>query len=222
MVKLSKRLLKIAEMVPKDATVADIGCDHAYLAIYLVLTGKTNKAIVTDIRKKPLLKAKENIEKFNLTKIIFPRLGDGLEAIQKEDKIDTLIISGMGGKLILKILNEGKDKLSPTLILQANNSVRDLRLWCQNNNYKIVDEAIVYEKGHYYEIIFAKRGHKLLTEKEILFGPILLKRKESLFIEKYKKELDLKRKILKNIKDEDSIQYKNIEKEIKILESILE
>lgn len=51
MVKLSKRLLKIAEMVPKDATVADIGCDHAYLAIYLVLTGKTNKAIVTDIRK---------------------------------------------------------------------------------------------------------------------------------------------------------------------------
>ena len=52
----------------------------------------------------------------------------------------------MGGKLILKILNEGKDKLPPTLILQANNSVRDLRLWCQNNNYKIVDEAIVYEK----------------------------------------------------------------------------
>ena len=105
--KLSKRLQTIADFVKKNSVVADIGTDHAHIPIYLIKNNIIDKAYACDINKGPLEKAKENIENFGVSENIVLRLSNGLDKMSSKE-VDTIIIAGMGGELIIDILNRGK------------------------------------------------------------------------------------------------------------------
>ena len=109
--KLSKRLASVASFVEQGAILADIGSDHAYLPCHLVMEGRISKAIAGEVVKGPFESAVKNVRKKGLTDKITVRLGNGLEAVQENDGVDTITIAGMGGPLIASILHDGSKKV---------------------------------------------------------------------------------------------------------------
>ncbi|KOY77967.1 uncharacterized protein RZ75_07270 [Apilactobacillus kunkeei] len=192
--KLSQRLKVVADFVPQNSRVADIGSDHAYLPVYLMKQKQIEFGIASEVAKGPLDNAIQEIKAEGLSDRIDTRLADGLLSVQPEDKIDCVTIAGMGGTLIKNILENGKSHLSgdELLILQPNVGEDRLRTWLMNNQYQISDETILREDGHTYEIIVAKKTDEPVkyTEQEIKFGPFLLKQHSDVFVEKWENEIE--------------------------------
>lgn len=187
---LSKRLEAVATLVEIDARVIDIGCDHAYLDIYLT-QNNGNSCIATDINKNALDIAKANIKKYKLEDKIETKLTDGLTDIEVLDD-DNLVIAGMGTYTILNILKT--NKLPNTLIISSNNKIDILRKELIKLGYIIDSEIFLIDKGKSYIIIKFVKGYKKYNKFDILLGPILKNNIE------YKKYLIGKnRKILSNI-----------------------
>ncbi len=107
---LSERLRAVAALVTSGGTVADIGTDHAYIPIYLIQTGAVSRAIAMDVNQGPLARAREHIAQYGLEASIETRLSDGLAAL-RPGEADSIVIAGMGGALMVRILDEGRDKL---------------------------------------------------------------------------------------------------------------
>lgn len=191
MINLSKRLKKIADYIPENSRIVDIGCDHALLDIYLVQTKKTNQIIASDINPNALKNAKKNIKKYNLEDKIKTIESKGLENIDTSN-LNTIVISGMGSHTIVGILYSNLKKLKniENLILQSNNDLDFLRTKITKIGYYIEDESLIKDSNIIYTILLLKKGKKHYTKKELFFGPILLKNKEKLFLEKNKKDLE--------------------------------
>lgn len=208
MIKLSKRLEKIASFVDNGASVVDIGCDHALLGIYLVLNKKDTKVVASDVNKNALNNAVSNIEKYKLTDKIDTVLSNGLESIDVTG-LDTIIISGMGTHTMVGILYNNLSKLKniDTIILQSNNDIDFLRKKVTSIGYYIEQEVLVKDKKIIYTIIKFKKGHKFYSYKELYFGPCLLKENSSLFKEKNRLELE-KLKIIYPMIPKGHLMYK--------------
>ncbi len=227
--KVNLRLNKLATMVDQDARIADIGTDHAYLPIELVKSGKVNFAIASDIGKGPLDNAKQDIKEAGLEGKIETRLGAGLETISAKDNIDTVVIAGMGGNLMSQILNDAlvNKKMSfDTLILEPNVGEYGVRKWLMQHSYQIVDEQIVAEAGHIYELIKAKKTESNipLTEKELYFGPILIKTKNQTFTNKWIGQLKYQQNLLVNLnkaKNKDMSHIKQVQEQIEMIKGEL-
>lgn len=184
--KMNLRLNTLAKMVDSGSRVADIGTDHAYLPIELVKNGKIDFAIASDVAAGPLENAKTDIAEAGLSAQIETRLGNGLETVTHQDQIDTVVIAGMGGKLMVDILDAAwsKEYQFDTLVLEPNIGEAGVRNWLMMHNYQIMDERLIAEAGHTYELIKAKLTDTKhdLTEKEIFFGPFILQEKILFFI----------------------------------------
>ena len=150
-VTLSKRMRMLADMVTAGNCVADVGCDHAFLSIYLVQTGKCPKCLAMDVRKGPLSGAKEHIASHGLGEYIETRLSDGLSAYHTGEA-QTLVCAGMGGKLMEKILTEGGEKARSfkELILQPQSEIPEFRIYLRKAGFLISEEEAVYEDGKFY------------------------------------------------------------------------
>ncbi len=176
--KLSKRLQTIADFVPIGGVVGDIGTDHGYIPAYLIDSKKSKKVIGTDISKGSLDKIIQYVKLLNFQDHIDTRLGNGLEVIALNE-IDTVIISGMGGLLIRDILSKDL-KITNTIthfILQPNIAAKELRQYLIQNNFKIVDEELIFEENKYYEIIYAIKGEsKVDYEMDYEISPILIRK----------------------------------------------
>jgi len=226
--KLSNRLIAIANFIPKNSIVADIGTDHGYIPVYLVENNIAKKVIGTDISKGSLDKIIDYIKTLNLEHIIDARLGDGLEVI-KPYEVDTVIIAGMGGLLIRDILEKNKEVTDSiaNFILQPMVAAKELRQYLVDNNFEIIEEELVKEDGKYYEIIFAKKG-KSYIEKEIYYeiSPLLIKKKHPLlreFIQFRLRELENIIEEIKDINTEKSKErYLEISAKIKDYKGVLE
>ncbi|MCF1842333.1 class I SAM-dependent methyltransferase [Lactobacillus jensenii] len=225
---LETRLAHLAAMVDENTRLADIGTDHAYLPIDLVKSGKIQFAIASDVAKGPLDNAKTDILEAGLSNQIQTRLGSGLETIKPEDKIETVVIAGMGGKLMTDLLEAAKEKdeLYPTLILEPNIGEPGVRKWLTEHNYQIIQEEIIDTAGHIYELIKAILTDKMhqLSDKEILFGPFLLKEKNSVFIKKWTNQLAYQKQLLVNLnkaKNKDMTRISEVEQRIKFIEGEL-
>lgn len=168
---LSKRLQAVATLVDVGSRVIDVGCDHAYLDIYLTLNND-NKCIATDINENALSIAKTNIKKYKLSNKIETILTDGLKDI-KINKDDNIVISGMGTHTILEILKT--NTLSDTLIISSNNNIDILRENIIKLGYYIDSEIFIIDKKKPYIIIKFKKGIKKYTKIDYKFGPILKK-----------------------------------------------
>lgn len=197
------RLNKLAELVDPGTRLADIGTDHAYLPIQLAKEGKIDFAIASDVAEGPLHNARTDIAEAGLSDRIETRLGSGLETLKASDNIETVVIAGMGGKLMSDLLAEAANRgvFYPILILEPNIGESTVRSWLVENNYEIITEQIVEEAGHIYELIKARLtdSRHALNEEEIVFGPFLRKEKSSVFIKKWKNQLAYEEKLLGNL-----------------------
>ncbi|GGV08471.1 tRNA (adenine(22)-N(1))-methyltransferase [Lactobacillus acetotolerans] len=225
---MNLRLNTLAQMVEPGSRVADIGTDHAYLPIELVKNKQINYAIASDIAKGPLQNAKNDIAEAGLQGKIETRLGPGLSTVNHNDDIDTVVIAGMGGKLITDILDDAWNKhfCFKTLILEPNIGEPGVRKWLMGHKYQIVTEKLIVESGHTYELIKARAVKKRinLSEKKILFGPYILKEKNSIFYQKWENQLAYHKKLLLDLnkaKKKDLQHINQVKQEIKLIEGEL-
>lgn len=180
---LSKRLYSLVRYIEIKDKVIDIGCDHALLDIYLVKNKIQGNMIVSDIHENALKSGIENIKKHKLSKKIEARLGNGLEVLNENDRVDTILISGMGTSTIISILSHEYIKKVNKLIIQSNNNHEELREYLTKNGFFIASEDyLVDNKKNYINIVF-ERGIRKYKKDEIKYGPILIKNKEYLNFE---------------------------------------
>jgi len=190
--KLSSRLQCIANMVEKCETVADIGTDHAHLPIYLIKNSISKKVIASDLRNGPARKAQKNIKESGVEDAIEVRVGNGLEVI-KPMEAETIIIAGMGEKLITRILENGQNtaKACRNLILQSMTHHFELRAWLKENKYDIIDEDLCEEEGRIHLVLKVNNKVKNQDGINIYFGTILFEKNHPLlnaYIHKHIKE----------------------------------
>ena len=152
--KIDDRLSTIADFVRQNSRVADIGCDHGYLICSLALDGKIVSGIASDINVKPLEAAIKEIKANGLNDIIACRLGSGLDNVSA-DEVDDIVIAGMGGETIAKIIDECRWKTDENkrYILQPMSKAPDLRRWLFNNGFSIEQEKICIADGKYYAVM---------------------------------------------------------------------
>ena len=193
---LSKRLTALANMVTDGNRLADIGTDHGYIPIYLCQTGKIPSALAMDIGKGPLQQAQTHIAEHGLSEQIKTRLSDGMAALQFGEA-DTILIAGMGGGLVMKILSEGAEKLTgkEELILQPQSEIALVREFLRVRNFQILNEDMILEDGKYYPMMKVSQ-QKAAEQTKILpqevadaFGPVLLQKRHPVLKEWLEREL---------------------------------
>jgi tRNA (adenine22-N1)-methyltransferase len=156
---LGERLSAIADMLGIFDTVADIGSDHGRLAAALLQAGKVKRVIASDISSLSLNKARSLAAACGLENRIDIRTADGLKGL-KENEAAALVIAGMGGTLILKLL-AASPKIAQSakrIVMQPMRGTAELRFYLHHNGFRIVDERIAYEAGRYYQLIAAQFG----------------------------------------------------------------
>lgn len=202
---LSDRLAAAVNLMTPSGCVADIGCDHAHVAIYLIENGFAEKVIACDINKGPLSRAAQNIEKAGLSDRIECRLCDGLGGIEPGE-CDTIIIAGMGGPLMMKILSEGSavsDK-ADRLILQPQSDVPGFRSFIQKNKMAIDDETMVFDQGKYYPMMRVVHGvQKEWVGADNEYGKMLIEKKDPILRDFLEREYEYISNLLKTLDESD-------------------
>lgn len=204
--KLSNRLKAVASFVEKGSNIADIGTDHGYIPIYLVKEAIAQRAIAMDIRTGPLKRAHDHIKEHGLQDRIETRLSDGLGQLNPGEA-DTVIIAGMGGELILHILEQGKPLwesvnrwiLSPQLDLER------VRRYLQQHGFCIREEIMVEEDGKFYNILLVIRG-KMEYRKvsDFRYGKILIEKGDPVLLRYLEKEENLAKQVLIQVRTQDT------------------
>lgn len=191
---LDPRLSCAASMVRQGAAAADIGTDHAYIPVYLTLAGISPRAIAADINKGPLERARANAEKYGAADRIRFVLTDGLRGIPlEEDGIGDIVICGMGGELIARIVGDSDYTRQPGvhLILQPMSCPEELRTFLAEAGYAILDEKMCEAAGRIYTCILAEYTGKAysLTPAEKLMGPVNIRKGGELFRRHLEREI---------------------------------
>lgn len=223
---LSPRLKKIAELVPKGTkALADIGTDHAYLPAYCILNGICQSAFAMDVNEGPLKRAEETLAKYNVKDKITLRLSDGIEKLQNGEA-DVIVIAGMGGLLIKKILEEHKEVISKDtiLILQPMIAQRELREYLFNCGFCVENEYVVSEGNKHYNIFSVKASENSdFDDRDIIIGRNLSKNSPECFIKYAEYKIRVLTKILKGMeKSTLEISTDEIKKELFMFEKELE
>lgn len=225
--KLTPRLQAAAGKIKIGSLFADIGTDHAYIPIYAVKNDISKRAIATDVRKGPLIKAERNIRLYGLLDRISLRQGSGLMPLS-EHEVDCAIMAGMGGYLICDMLASGK-KQADTIkyfIFQPIQAPEVLREYLYKNNYFIYDEQLAKENNKIYEIIVAEHGSERV-EDAIYYevGKKLIENKDPLLEAFINIKIDELLKVMQKIKnigtENARTRYQECASKIKKYEEVL-
>lgn len=166
MIECSKRLQSIIEWIDSDV-IADVGCDHAYVAVEAVLENKAKKAYACDIASGPLEHAKKTIETYHVEQQVSCILMNGIENLP--DDVRQIVIAGMGSSTIISILQEGI-KEGVTLLLSPHKDAHLLREYLMNAGFTIVKEKIIQEDTHFYPVMKVCKGKQKISEADIYYG----------------------------------------------------
>ena len=208
---LSKRLQTVAHLVHSGGVVADIGCDHGFTIIYLVMNQLASAGIAMDVADGPLMRAKEHIHQYGLDNRIALRKSDGLQQLV-EGEADTILISGIGGALMERILREFPHVtqsakvpvLSQTVLraLSPQSEIYKVRHALHDLGFVIAQEEMVFDQGKYYTIIRCERGSEhYFTEEEYIYGGDLMRTRHPVFLEYMQKELARVQHVLEAMPD---------------------
>ena len=154
---LGARLGLCASLTREGCRLADVGTDHAYLPVWLARMGRIRSAVAGDVREGPLHSARQNIERYGVQELVAARLSDGLDAVSPEEA-DDVVIAGMGGELILRIVGEtpwlwdGEKRL----VLQPMSSVPELRLGLRALGFAVLEEHAAVDGGKVYSAFAAQ------------------------------------------------------------------
>lgn len=203
--KLSKRLELLAFLVSKykkGNILADIGTDHAYLPCYLIERNIIEKAYACDVAKGPFAASLSTIKQYHFENKVEALLGDGLDPIVDKE-VDMVTIAGMGSFLIVEILEKNKDYLNNVkqFYLQPNANTDHLREYLFKNHFKIIDEKIIKDGHHVYEMMLVENTHQNVqyTQEDIMFGPVLRKNKDEVFMSYWNKQYQTCLKIMNDL-----------------------
>ncbi|HHX67783.1 MAG: class I SAM-dependent methyltransferase [Miniphocaeibacter sp.] len=197
------RLIKIINMIENNSIVADIGTDHGLIPIFLSEKNIAKKIIASDISEKSLYKLIEKLNNSYLLDNIETRVSDGLGKY-KPFEMDTIVISGMGGLLITDILKKDLTiaKSANNLILQANNSLYELRKFLHENGFKIIEEDDLFENDKYYQIIKTEVGlEKYENKYEYEFGKLLIEKKSKSLYEQLNRLIKINSNLIEDLKE---------------------
>jgi len=222
---LSQRLSSVASMVTAGNCLADVGTDHGYVPIYLYERNVISHAIAMDVNKGPLEHATLHIAESGMKDAIETRLSDGLAAL-KPGEADSVVIAGMGGPLIIRILSAYPEVTASLkeLILQPQSEIPEVRRWLYEQGYEIIEEHMVFEDGKYYPMFKAVKNPQAekLTDLEYKFGKISVLGEPSVLKAYLIREIANKQVILEKLKEEATEKSKNRAKEIKAILAELE
>ncbi len=224
MVKISERLQTAASMVSDGYTLADVGTDHGYIPIYLLEQKKIPSAIAMDINEGPLERAKEHIRLYGLDPYIQTRLSDGVEALMPGET-DSILIAGMGGGIVMHILEDGKEvcQAAKELILQPQSELERVRSYLMENGYEILAEDMVLEEEKFYPMMKVRYTGTFSTTEDVemlklshLYGGLLLKKQHPVLKTYLEKEQKLFLSIRENLeKQPESEKIANRLEEVK-------
>lgn len=171
---LQPRLRAIADLVPDGSLLADIGTDHGYIPVSLLLEGRIRHAVASDIGAEPLEHARRTARKWDVEHGIDFRLCDGLAGFRHHEA-DTIVIAGMGGDNIATILSAAPWATGgELLLLQPMSKAEVLRTWLPRNGYRIEAEQLVADKGVLYPILSVRGGEMSLATEAQAWGGFLL------------------------------------------------
>ena len=242
---LSNRLQAVADLLDYHEAIADIGCDHGFVSIYLIESKKESKVLAMDVNKGPLERAREHVAEKRLSTYIETRLSDGAKAINyikhedgtAEPEVQAALIAGMGGRLMIRILQDSLDKFTTMdeFILQPQSEIPKVRQFIREIGYHIEKENMILEDGKYYPMMKAVRGRAndisrdgvpqivadSLAESGILlqelfdeYGECLLKERNETLLQFLKFERELYIDILKKLKQTETSKVELCQKEI--------
>lgn len=218
---ISKRLKILSQMIPEDCFgVFDVGSDHGYLLSLIREKNSNIKLCGLENKKGPF----ENLKKGTKNKNINCFLSDGLNSYSPDYNL--VVLAGMGYQNIVNIVNKNITKITDIeyFLVDSHNFIPLIREYFINIGYFIENENILLENGIYYELILFKKGKRSYTKEEIEFGPILIKNKEKLLIDKYESINKKYQEIVNSFEDknnENVIKFqKNIEFNNKLIETI--
>lgn len=231
---ISRRLQKIAEYIPQGSRVADIGSDHAYLPTYLVGTGQSTYIVAGEVNEGPFQSARNRVKACGLEDFVKVRKGDGLEVIAAGE-VDAIVIAGMGGSLITRILSDGREKLKEInrLVLQPNVGEHIVRRFCMENGWQLIAEEILEEEGKIYEILcfIQGDGKKPYDQSDqsiellLRLGPFLIKRQDEVFRKKWIREIAQLERVIKQLTNANCTEVRNkreqLEMEIEAIRRII-
>lgn len=213
---LSARMQAVADLVTRGNRVCDVGCDHGFVSIYLAQQGVSPQILAMDVRSGPLQAAREHILAYGLEHIIETRLSDGLHNFECGEA-DSLICAGMGGRLMMRILTDDREKTDSfrELILQPQSELEWFRRTLHAEGYCVSAENMIEEDGKFYPMMRAVKAEtkdggsvdENLQKLEFRYGSLLLRNRSPVLIRFLEKEQKNYEKIL------DSLKKQGIEKE---------
>lgn len=222
---LSERLNTILSLVSQSKCVADVGCDHGFVSIELINRKIAENVIAMDIRQGPLMRAQEHIMQTRLSDKIQTRLSDGVAAL-KPGEADSLIIAGMGGNLVIHILENGKETVKDMkqCILQPQSEIQKVRKYLRENDFKIIEEKMVFEDGKYYPMMKVRppvadtAGEdtevKCWDTVQLKYGKLLLEKQHPVLREYLEREIRIYQSILEGLKAKDSDRIRQRKEEL--------
>ena len=194
--KLSNRLEMVVSFVMPVRSAADVGTDHGHVPVELVRRGIVERAYAMDVRKGPLSKAEENIAAAGIKEKIETRLSDGVNKLNAGEA-DSVIIAGMGGELVIHIMEEGRHVWDTVKqwVLSPHSEIHKVREWLESNGFAIVKEDMVFEEGKFYTVLDVRPGKQVTgesdareLEKHFRYGDYLRETKNPVFLDFLKDE----------------------------------
>ncbi len=216
---LSDRMKHVLMLVTNHKAIADIGCDHGYMAIELIWSGKAEHVIAVDINQGPLERAKENVDAHGLSKAIETRISDGMEALC-QGEVQGVICAGMGGKTICGIIGRRRmfSQTLDELVLQPQSELHIVRRYLRENGFRIIAEDMVLEDGKFYPMMrvnpigdgadakaFCHVGQAVQMQRvEDRYGPCLIAGAHPVLQQFLQKEKAVCEEILQSLSAQDS------------------
>lgn len=165
---LSDRMRAVVGLVQPCKSIADVGCDHGYISMEIVRSNICRHVIAMDINSGPLVRAKNNIADYDMQDYIETRLSDGVSALEAGEA-EGVICAGMGGRLIISILEQGRELVGEMkqLVLQPQSEPEEVRGYLRENGFLIDKEDMIFEDGKYYPMMRALPGAFGRLERQI-------------------------------------------------------
>ena len=233
---LSRRLQTVAALCKPTEVIADIGCDHGYMAIHLVRSGICQRAVASDVNDGPLQRAREHVDEAGLSDRIDLRKSDGLEAYQPGE-VTAMVAAGMGGPLMRDILIRGRDKVCGMdyLVLQPQSEIPEFRSFLKKAGFSFEDESLTEDAGKYYPMMRlippgdSKRIDRTscpeagsVFSAEEIYGPVLLKVRPAILTEYLKKEKQRVQSLLGAVPADKEERIRELRREEAMIDGLLQ
>ena len=152
-----ERLKAVLALIGRCKALADVGCDHGWLSAAAVLSGAADKALASDISPVSAGKAERLAKRLGIADRMTAVCADGLAPAAGLEPPFSIAICGMGGELIARILEEGRDtaRKADIIVMQPMRGEAELREYLFRNGYGITDERVIRDGKRFYQIVAA-------------------------------------------------------------------